>query len=170
MTTAPQPGDFAVVRMNGNAGQLIRVGQWLNGDGFADYEHAFVLVGDGMVVEAQPGGAKLTPLSDYLGRPMLWSSGQITMTSGQRAKVVSAAHRYVLTPYSFVDYLALAAHRFHIPLPGLRQDIESSRHMICSQLVDQSYRDAGVELFADGRWPGYVTPADLYYRILKGTR
>jgi hypothetical protein len=37
--------------------------------------------------------------------------------------------------------------------------------MICSQLVDQCYQDAGVHLFADGRWPGDVTPADLYRLI-----
>jgi hypothetical protein len=34
--------------------------------------------------------------------------------------------------------------------------------MICSQLVDYCYRQNGVELFHDGRWPGYVTPGCLY--------
>jgi hypothetical protein len=34
--------------------------------------------------------------------------------------------------------------------------------MICSQLVDYCYRVNDVELFKDGRWPGYVTPACLY--------
>ena len=33
--------------------------------------------------------------------------------------------------------------------------------MICSQLVDYCYLMAGVHLFNDGRWPGYVTPEDL---------
>jgi hypothetical protein len=33
--------------------------------------------------------------------------------------------------------------------------------MICSQLVDFCYAKAGVRLFADNRWEGYVTPADL---------
>ncbi|MFD0528969.1 hypothetical protein ACFQ1I_21765 [Kitasatospora arboriphila] len=41
--------------------RLIRIGQWLNASGFADYEHAFVFVGDGQLVEAQPGGAELRP-------------------------------------------------------------------------------------------------------------
>ena len=64
-------------------------------------------------------------------------------------------------PYSFADYAALAAHRLHIPAPGLREFIGSSKSMICSQLVDQCYVDAGVHLFRDSRWPGFVTPAAL---------
>ncbi|GAA2138371.1 hypothetical protein GCM10009760_19660 [Kitasatospora kazusensis] len=158
----PQPGDFAVVRMGGSVGRLIRIGQWLNGDGFADYEHAFVYVGDGELVEAQPGGAVLTPLADYEGRPILWSTGHIVLDDEQRRAVVAAARGYLGVPYSAADYLALATHRFHLPVsPLLKGFVADTRHMICSQLVDQCYRDAGVRLFADGRWPGYVTPADL---------
>jgi hypothetical protein len=48
-----------------------------------------------------------------------------------------------------------------VPLPGLRHRIESARSMICSQLCDRAYLDAGVNLFRDGRWPGYVTPMAL---------
>ena len=33
--------------------------------------------------------------------------------------------------------------------------------MICSQLVDQCYLEAGIHLYDDGRDPGDVTPADL---------
>ncbi|RKE19934.1 hypothetical protein [Streptomyces sp. TLI_171] len=161
-TTPPLPGDFAVVRMGGRTGRLIRIGQFLNGDGFADYEHAFVHVGDGQLVEAQPGGAELRPLSVYDGRPVLWSTGRIPLTEEQRTAITAAAHRYVGTPYSLADYLALAAARIHLPAgPLLRNYVATSKHMICSQLVDQCYQDAGVHLFDDHRWPGYVTPADL---------
>ncbi|MFF0389284.1 hypothetical protein ACFYS8_11380 [Kitasatospora sp. NPDC004615] len=160
--TSPRPGDFAVVRMDGRTGRLIRIGQFLNGDGFSDYEHAFVFVGDGHVVEAQPGGATLDPLGDYDGHPVLWSTGRIPLTDDQRTAITTAARSYLGTPYSFTDYLALAAHRLHLPAgPPLRKYVASTKHMICSQLVDQCYQDAGVHLFDDHRWPGYVTPADL---------
>ncbi|PBC78896.1 hypothetical protein BX265_3687 [Streptomyces sp. TLI_235] len=156
------PGDFAVVRMDGRVGRLIRIGQWLNGDGFADYEHAFVYLGGGQLVEAQPGGAELRPLSVYDGRPALWSTGRYALTDAQRAAIVAAARGYIGVPYSAADYVALAAHRFHLPVgPLIKGYVASSRHMICSQLVDQCYLDVGVHLFSDGRWPGYVTPADL---------
>ncbi|MCX4748117.1 hypothetical protein OG455_21815 [Kitasatospora sp. NBC_01287] len=158
----PRPGDFAVVHMGGDIGRLIRVGQWLNGDGFADYEHAFVLVGDGEVIEAEPGGAQRAPLAEYDGRPIRWSSGIVPLTNDQRVEIVAAARRYLRVPYSFFDYAALAAHRFKVPGNALLKGyVADTRHQICSQLVDQCYQDAGVHLFEDGRWPGYVTPADL---------
>lgn len=166
---SPQPGDFAVVRVNGDVGRLIRVGQWLNGDGFADYEHAFVLVEDGQIIEAEPGGARRAALSEYEGRPTMWSTGRIALTGEQRARIVAAAEGYIGTPYSAADYFALAAHHLHLPGgPLLRHYVADSRHMICSQLVDQCYQDAGVQLFKDGRWPGWVTPADLHRLMLAG--
>jgi hypothetical protein len=63
--------------------------------------------------------------------------------------------------YSFLDYLALAAHRLRIPAPGLKRRIASSKHLICSQLCDAAYADEGCRLFS-GVWPGYVTPLGLW--------
>ncbi|MGW9433129.1 hypothetical protein ACWHA1_35035 [Streptomyces decoyicus] len=87
------------------------------------------------------------------------------LTEQQRTDICAAATRYVGVPYSFLDYLAIATHRFHLPVPGLRRYVASTRHMICSQLVDRCYLDAGVHLFADGRWPGYVTPMALHHLL-----
>ena len=69
-----------------------------------------------------------------------------------------------------MDYFALALHRLGIPAPELKRYIGSSKHLICSQLVDLVYAEAGIHLFTDNRWPGYVTPADLANLILKGQR
>jgi hypothetical protein len=38
----------------------------------------------------------------------------------------------------------------------------STKHMICSQLADETALRGGWHLFDDGRWPGYVPPCDLY--------
>lgn len=65
-------------------------------------------------------------------------------------------------PYSVADYFALAAHRLHIPAPHLKRYVRSSGHMICSQLADAAAAEGGWHLFEDGRWPGDVTPGDLY--------
>jgi len=160
-----RPGDFGLVRMEGHVGRMIRVGQWLNGDGFADFEHAFVYVGDNRIVEAQPGGARETGLADYDGRPIAWSTGKVPVTDEQRAAIVDAAYSYLGVPYSFADYVSLTLARFHLRLPFVRRYVAATGHMICSQLVDQCYQDAGVHLFADRRWPGDVTPGDLYRLI-----
>ncbi len=151
-----RPGDFGLVHMGGNAGKWIRFGQWLNGSGFADYEHAFVYVGQAGIVEAEPSGAHLTPLH-YSG--VRWSSGIINPTDAQRSAIVTAAKWYIDTPYSWVDYASLAARRLHIPAPHLKAFVASSGHMICSQLVARCYADAGCPLY--DRWTGYVTPGDL---------
>ncbi len=167
--TAPSPGDFAAVSAGGYAGRLVAWGERLNGSAFSQYQHAFIYIGGGHVIEAEPAGARERPLTGHTRE--LWSSGIITLTDAQRAAIVNAAHRYAAakTDYSFLDYLALAAHRFRIPVPGLRRYIAATGHQICSQMVDSAYLAAGVHLFQDGRWPGYVTPADLAERLLKGT-
>lgn len=117
----------------------------------------------GWTFSAYPGGARLTELAcppeELPGA--LWSSGSITLTQLQRDLICAAALRQTGTPYSWLDYWALALHRWHINDPALQRYIASTQSMICSQLVDWAWGEAGVHLFTDGRWPGYVTPADL---------
>jgi hypothetical protein len=168
---SPQLGDYACRNMGGEAGKLITLGEYLNGDGFSIYDHAEVYVGMpdengpcGYTMGAYPGGAKLVALGpDQLenGNGFLWSTGKIPLTAIQRTTIVVYAMSCKGVPYSSADYFALAAHRLNIPVPGLKAYIADSGHMICSQLVDWCYMKAGVHLFNDGRWPGYVTPADL---------
>jgi len=182
MPANAKPGDFFLVSFDGKNpnlgkgvknwlthGGLIRIGQFLAGTGFAEYEHAAVYVGDGLIVQAEPNGANLAHVSDYDGYETLWSTGIIELTDMQRWAICHAAHSYVGTPYSWVDYAALAAHRLHL-LPAtrlLKNYVASSKHMICSQLVDQCEQDAGKQLFNDNRWPGYVMPGSLY-QLLTG--
>lgn len=153
-----KPGDFGLVHMGGDNGRLIRLGQWLNGSGFSDYEHAFIYIGNGEIVEAEPDGARRT-VCRYSG--VLWSSGIINPTDNQRAGIVKGASMYAQlhTPYSWADYASLALRRFHIPAPHLKAYVASSGHMICSQLVAKCYSGAGCPLY--DRWTGYVTPGDL---------
>jgi len=155
----PMPGDFGLVPLPGAVGKMISLGERLNGDAFSNFDHAFLLLRDNRIIEAEPGGARIMPADEY-GDTVLWSYW--TLTDPQRAAIVSEAWKYVGTPYSAADYFALAAKRLHLPAPGLRRYVASSGHMICSQLVDQIYQDAGLQIFDDGRWCGYVTPADLH--------
>jgi cell wall-associated NlpC family hydrolase len=165
----PEIGDFVLVDIDNAVGKLIKLGQWLNGDGFSLYEHAAIFTGGNKIVEATPYGARLADLSEYENNRLLWSTGAIVPSPVQRVALYRAALGYVGTRYSFADYAALAAHRLHLWAPGLKSYVASSGHMICSQLVDQCYQDAGIRLFADNRWPGYVTPADLY-NLIKDAR
>jgi hypothetical protein len=152
--------------MPGKVGKLIKLGQYLAGDGWSEYQHAFICAGwlgvadgkpDMRIVEAMPGGALNSSLTRYRADHVVW----LRCPPAYRADVAEAAMSFVGTPYSFIDYDALALHRFHIPAPHLRRYIQSWGHLICSQLVDAAALTGGWHLFDDGRWPGYVTPNDL---------
>jgi hypothetical protein len=165
--TAPGVGDFGVVAIPGRMGKLIRIGQWLNGDGYNDYEHAFVVdkwIGGGQVIEGPSVRRWRQQRSPPIRTPRYYSCPEES-----REAVADAAVSLIGRRYSWADYLALAAVRFHLDTIAhpLRQYVESSGRLICSQLVDYAYQLAGVQLFDDGRIPGDVTPGDLYGLILE---
>ncbi|MGI5508516.1 hypothetical protein [Streptomyces sp. CA-106131] len=86
--TQPQPGDIGLTGITGPVGRLIQIGQWLNGDGFGPYEHAFIVVPDDQLIEAEPGGAQVVPLSEYDDREVLYVS-PAELTPAQREAIVS---------------------------------------------------------------------------------
>lgn len=153
------PGDVFLVQISGRGGWLIRLGQALSGD-WSRYSHVGIVLDDWTVIAAQPGGARITSLDDILGqRPLAFS--HYDLTPEIRAVIVAKARSMEGTPYSFLDYLSLALVTFHIRPAWLLRYVESTGHMICSQLVDAVYADAGVHLFSDGRAHGDVTPGDI---------
>jgi hypothetical protein len=155
----PKPGDFGLVAISGETGRLIRFGQWLNGNGWGDYQHAVLVLDNDELIEAEPGGARIRPVSEYDGTNVVWSDWPLT--DAERAAIVAAGRSLEGTPYSFLDYAMLAAHRLHIPVPGLRRYIASTGHKICSALVDLGYKLGGQTMFDDRRWDGDVTPMAL---------
>lgn len=164
MTYQPKPGDIGLVPMTGAVGWMIKAGQWLAADGWTKYQHAFVIVGEGVqglpgmrLVEAMPGGALNSSLSRYDADKIVW----LRCPPAYREAVASEALRFVGVKYSAADYGALSLHRFHIPAPHLEAFIKDRKTMICSQLADAAAGIGGWHIFDDERWPGYVTPNDL---------
>lgn len=163
MTYEGKPGDIFLVPMPKIGGLAIKIGQWVAGDGWTKYQHAGVVVGqvDGYegtrTVEAYPGGAIVGRLSRFDPEKIVW----LRCPPAYRDAVAAAALGFKGIPYSALDYDALALHRFHIPAPHLKDFIQDRGHMICSQLADAAAEKGGWHIFADGRWPGYVTPNDL---------
>lgn len=173
----PLPGDYFCVPVGGAVGKGIALGelmlkrlsehQYPDSDAI-EYQHAGLYLGEthmGMlIVEAEPGGAVIRPMH-YSPASLLWS--HLDLNPDQRAKIVAAGYGFKGVGYSFLDYAAIAAHGVGLWLPGLRSYIEADGHVICSQLVDKCYQAAGVQLFADKRWNGYVTPMDLAYEAMQ---
>lgn len=170
MTYQCKPGDIGLTQISGDVGKLIRLGQKLNGNGFSVWEHAFVVVDDfaldgktPVIVEAEPGGAKYTPLhySD-----VWWCEGIAHgLTDAEREEISDDAVGFVGTGYSFLDYFALAGKRLRLPHALVDAYVKSTHHMICSQLAAAAYDRAGKPIYP--YWSGDVTPGDLYQKDLE---
>jgi hypothetical protein len=172
-----KPGSYFLAHITGPVGYGIALGQALAGSGSRWTHAGLILEADGTILEAEPGGARIANISKYDGRPLLVSDGPVRKWAldwaarypgasrvpipEKRAAVVAEARKLVGVPYSPTDYLALALLHLHLPSKWIRDRVQSSGHMICSQLVDAVYLRAGVHLFSDGRLPGDVMPADL---------
>lgn len=164
--SVPQVGMIGLTQISGEVGKAIRVGQYLNGDGFSIWEHAFILLPGGLILEAEPGGARIVPLN-YDNIYWCTNIDKLIHPSTTPTEISHVAESMKGIPYSFADYASLAAHRLHIWAPGLKHYIQTSGHEICSQLADDFYYKLGVHIFVDDRWPGDVTPGDLFNRDLE---
>ena len=171
------PGTIGLTSISGAAGRIIRLGQflvlnpaarWLKRDNDPNIQHAFVYLGatsrypEGAILEAEPGGARIRSVNEH---PWIYWCLHIAgeYTAQELQAVADHAPEYEGIPYSFFDYFAIAAHRWHFPLPGLRRYIKTSKHEECAALCDLEYSDQGLKLFTDDRWQGDVMPMNLYY-------
>lgn len=177
----PQPGDFFVTATSGNL--LDKFFAWCIRFGTeSTVNHAGIYIGNGQIVEAVRSVVRGTE-SEYPNA--VWSNGMapkylyivpkwnysVTLTEDQRQAIVSAAQSYVGRPYGYLDILAigLAQKRFGSSVSRVSKwwwvkRIEKSKALICSQLVVEAYRAAGVDL-APGVPAGLVSPGDLLRRI-----
>lgn len=162
------PGIIGLTQIGGGVGKAIEFGQFLNGEGFETWEHAFVTLPGGLILEAEPGGARIVPFNygSVYWCTAIYDHAPNVKNASPIALALEAGKLEGI-PYSFLDYGALTAHRLHLWTPGLKRYIQTSKHEICSQLVDDFYWQLGEQIFTDGRWPGYVTPASLYKRDLE---
>lgn len=154
----PKPGDFGLTTIPGIPGAFVYFGQWFIGDA-SRWTHAFIVLDEHLVMEARPGGAAIRPLSLYEDQPILYSD--LDLDPETRQCITANALSLWGTPYSFLDYAALALDKIGIRADCIKGYIASSGHMICSQFVDEVYRRSGVPLFHDGRLSQEVTPGDL---------
>jgi hypothetical protein len=181
-----EPGDIGLTWITGWTGFWVSIGQWIAGDGGrwpwsrirmakkiiriqsgkkAKFPrgfptHAFTFLPDGMIFEAQPGGAVISPVARYADKPILIA--RLPLTDDQRAHVPLVVMGLLGTPYSFLDYVYLGLWRLGIRPEWLKEAVRRSGHMICSQSADKVAELLGFHLFTDGRLNQDVTPGDLF--------
>jgi hypothetical protein len=145
-------GQFGVVRTNGIVAWGIRLGTR------SQVNHAFLVLDDnGTIIEAEPQGARLSHLSHYPDAVM----SHLELTPEQQQHVVAAGRALRDTPYNWLDIVGLGLLSLGLRWRWLQTRAQSSKTLICSQLVDRVYDLAGIHLYDDGRPDGEVTPGDL---------
>lgn len=154
----PCPGDFGVVKTNGIIGRLIRVGTT------SRWNHAFIYIGGGQIVEANPTGVEISPVTKYSS--IAWNRHE-ELSDELRASIVALVKDEVGKPYAFVDIAALV-----LRILGLRfvsdnwlwRKLASKKSWFCSELVSGCYRKAGITLI--NKKDDLVTPGDLAERLV----
>ena len=164
---SPLPGDIGLIKTSGPGKWLDHIAEDLIKFGTdSPYSHAFVYVGNGKIVEAVRH-VKVTEATHY--QNITWSTGKLgpahTPSQLQRGLIVKAAMSYVGQSYNMLDIvaIALAQARLGHVVDGDEWWVKrlSDDHMqICSQLVVNAYRAAGIDLFP-GKLAGLVSPGDL---------
>lgn len=134
----------------------------------------FASGGGPRIVQAMPSRAEEVELgSDHWTPEYVYIRPRYAPGQAARVAVEAQDMARARIPYNWLDYLAIAQHRMHLPSPLLDRYVGAMdghgypARAICSQLADAALTMAGFHPFDDGRKPGDVTPADLYLRLLE---
>lgn len=161
-------GDVCVVRTNGFAGALIRLGAALLGRPNMRNHVAIVhhrdAAGTLWGIEARPGGVGWVDMADYLASSWTISNAAQPKTDEQRAAIAKTAEAMLQVPY---DWTAIAADAMH----AIRADrlwrargygLAVPAQVVCSSLADYLYSTNGLASpdLTDGDGVRFTTPAD----------
>jgi cell wall-associated NlpC family hydrolase len=154
----PRPGDYGVVKTKGIFGKIIRFGT------MSRWNHTFIYIGDGLIIEANPTGVSISSATKY---PVIGWNQHEELTTKQRTTVVKEAKRLINRPYGFLDIGNLILRILGLKMLANTSFINTlaKRYgVICSELVALSYYAAGIDLC---RKPAnIVTPGDLAERLI----
>jgi len=154
--STPNPGGYVCVKTRGVYAWLIRK---LTG---SEFNHVAVIGFDDNLFEAEPGGARKRPLSEYDGYEMIFSPD--VLTPKQQVQVVAKAEALLDTPYGWTDIARLGLRCMGIQWAWLTRAADVERAMICSQLVAACGESAGLDWNCGRESPAAVTPGDLAER------
>ena len=154
----PRIGDYGVVRSNGIFARLIQIGT------VSRWNHAFIYVGNGQIVEANPRGVALSPATKY--KTIAWNRHE-DLDTKERYIIVEHAMAQVGKPYNFFVIANLALRILGLKVLAntkLLYKMAQGEGYICSELAAECYKVAGADLFTKA--PDLVTPGDLTERLV----
>jgi hypothetical protein len=151
-------GCFGVSHGSGLVGELIRhaTNSWAG--------HAFLYIGNGLIVEGVAPVARIAPADSY--PDALWNAHE-ALTDSQRLAIVARAHALVGTPYDYLAVVGFALEILKIRSGTQLDPIFAQDHWrVCSALVADGYSTASISIVSGEKDPNLISPADLYNRIM----
>lgn len=154
----PPAGVYGCVKTHGFVPLMIRIvtRSWA--------DHVFVSIGDGQIVEAEPGGVRVRDVSEYDGCRIEYNEAE-PMTMQQRAAVAEYAESKRGEAYAWtadaVDGLAALGLRWRI----LGRFAEVRRSVMCSELAAEAGQCAGLDWLCGQHDACQVTPSMLATRL-----
>jgi hypothetical protein len=161
-----QPGVFGVSHGGGVAGELIRhaTGSWAG--------HAFLYLGDGLIVQGQPPQAATAPAAshgdaiwayrmwDQLRRDAGWTDARVREA---QARVVQRGHGLIGCTYDWAAYAGFALEVLKIrDQDELDPAFAHDGYRVCSALVDDAETFGGVPMeFVPADGPGLTAHPDV---------
>lgn len=153
----PVAGRYGVVKTFGWVPWLIRRAT------HSQFDHAFVIVEDGAIVEAEPGGVRLGHLSEYYGNRIAINSAE-DMTVAQRTAVVATAKQMIGKPYGDLQIVEDGLESLGWHWRWLLNRAAGDGEVVCSQLVALAGQAAGLDWRGGADSTTEVTPAHLARR------
>jgi len=154
----PKPGDYGCVKTNGLMGKLIRLGT------LSRWNHAFIYIGQGKIIEANPRGVEISLISKY---PHIAWNRHEKINDIQREGIIWKAHQIIGKPYGFFLIIDLTLRILGLKILAntkLMKYLSTKNGYICSELVAECYSHVQHPLFEK---PDYlVTPGDLAERLI----
>lgn len=157
MTYNPVMGDFGIIKSKGIAARLIQVGT------VSRWNHAFIYIGDGKIIEANPTGVTISPVTKY--SKIAWNQHE-NLNEVQRQEIVKSAKHLVGSSYGFVDILVIGLRILGLKLLtfALLERLAMKQGVICSELVAICYLNAGIPVLE--KPPHLITPGDLAEKLI----
>lgn len=153
----PPAGVYGCVKTGGFVAWLVRAvtASWA--------DHVVVSIGNGQIIEAEPGGVRIRDIAEYAGYRIEYNTGE-PMTDTQRAAVAEFAESKRGEPYAWtadaVDGLRCLGLRWRV----LARFERARRSVMCSELAAQAGQYAGLDWNCGQDDPCQVTPALLARR------
>lgn len=120
------------------------------------FAHVINDLGDGTCIGAQPGGARIRPISEF--KDVVWS--HFDFTPEQAADGVQWLRRQEGTPYNFLDdlFIGIAILQKQNTANWITERLSDNGSWQCAQLADAHLTRLGIHVFQDERPFGAVFP------------